>query len=58
MNRMQAMVWDVRRDILGGLISPDYCVFGLVCESEVKYFEHLFKTSLLVGQFAQKSKGI
>ena len=43
---------------LDGLISPDYCVFGLVCESEVRYFEHLFKTSLLVGQFAQKSKGI
>ncbi len=41
-----------------GLISPDYSVFELVCESEVKYFEHLFKTSLLVGQFAQKSRGI
>ena len=33
-------------------------VFELVGESEVKYFEHLFKTSLLVGQFAQRSRGI
>ncbi|MCE2438137.1 MAG: restriction endonuclease subunit S [Candidatus Latescibacteria bacterium] len=58
MNRMQAWSGMFAVPSLDGLISPDYCVFGLVCESEVRYFEHLFKTSLLVGQFAQKSKGI
>ena len=41
-----------------GLISPDYCMFGLADSFEVTYFEYLFKTSLMVGQFAQKSKGI
>ena len=58
MNRMQAWSGMFAVPSQEGLISPDYSVFELVSESEVKYFEHLFKTSLLVGQFAQRSKGI
>ena len=58
MNRMQAWSGMFAVPSQEGLISPDYSVFELVGESEVKYFEHLFKTSLLVEQFAQKSKGI
>ena len=58
MNRMQAWSGMFAVPSQEGLISPDYSVFELVSESEVKYFEHLFKTSLLVGQFAQKSRGI
>ena len=41
-----------------GLISPDYSVFELVGDSEVKYFEQLFKTSFFIGKFTHKSKGI
>ena len=58
MNRMQAwsgMFAVASRD---GLISPDYCVFEPLDSCEVRYFEHLFKTPLVVGQFARKSKGI
>ena len=58
MNRMQAWsgMFAVASQV--GLISPDYCVFEAVDSCEVKYFEHLFKTPLVVGQFAQKSKGV
>ena len=41
-----------------GLVSPDYCVFQPIDKCDVKYFEYLFKTQLLIGQFAQRSKGI
>ncbi len=58
MNRMQAWSGMFAVPSQKGLISPDYSVFELVSESEVKYFERLFKTSLLVGQFAQRSRGI
>lgn len=58
MNRMQAWSGMFAVPSQEGVISPDYCVFELVCESEVEYFERLFKTSYLVGQFAQKSRGI
>lgn len=58
MNRMQAWSGMFAVPSQEGLISPDYSVFELISESEVKYFERLFKTSLLVGQFAQRSRGI
>lgn len=58
MNRMQAWSGMFAVPSQKGLISPDYCVFELTNSFEVKYFEHLFKTPLLVGQFAQRSKGI
>ena len=58
MNRMQAWSGMFAVPSQEGLISPDYSVFELVSESEVEYFERLFKTSLLIGHFAQKSRGI
>ena len=58
MNRMQAWSGMFAVSTREGLISPDYCMFGLADSFEVTYFEYLFKTSLMVGQFAQKSKGI
>lgn len=58
MNRMQAWSGMFAVSSQKGLISPDYSVFKLVSKSEVKYFEHLFKISLFVGQFAQRSRGI
>ncbi len=58
MNRMQAWSGMFAVSTREGLISPDYCIFGLADSFEVTYFEYLFKTSLMVGQFAQKSKGI
>ena len=58
MNRMQAWSGMFATPSQDGVISPDYCVFELVCESEVEYFERLFKTSYLVGRFVQESRGI
>ena len=58
MNRMQAWSGMFAVPSKEGLVSPDYSVFELASESEVKYFEHLFKTLPFVGQFAQKSRGI
>ena len=58
MNRMQAWSGMFAVASQDGLISPDYCVFGPVGSCVVKYFEHLFKTPLVVSQFARQSKGI
>jgi len=58
MNRMQAWSGMFAVPPQEGLVSPDYSVFGPIGASNVKYFEHLFKTSVLVDQFAQRSKGI
>ncbi len=44
--------------LVGGVVSPDYCVFRDLVASNVKYYEFLFKTPLLVGEFARLSKGI
>jgi len=43
---------------LEGVISPDYSIFGAIGELDAKYFELLFRTPILVDQFAQHSKGI
>lgn len=58
MNRMQAWSGMFAVSPLNGLVSPDYSVFSTIGEQEPKYFEHLFKTPMLVEQFAQRSKGI
>lgn len=58
MNRMQAWSGMFALSTYSGVVSPDYSVFGALAEAEVKFFEHLFKTPLLVDQFAQRSKGI
>ena len=56
MNRMQAWSGMFAVASREGLISPDYCVFVPVVSCEVEYYEQLFKTPLVVGQFAQKIK--
>ena len=58
MNRMQAWSGMFAMSLHEGLVSPDYSVFGPIDACNVKYFEHLFKTPVLVDQFAQRSKGI
>jgi type I restriction enzyme, S subunit len=58
MNRMQAWSGMFAVSSQEGLVSPDYSVFGPIGACDVKYFEHLFKTPVLVDQFAQRSKGI
>jgi type I restriction enzyme, S subunit len=58
MNRMQAWSGMFAVSPLDGVVSPDYSVFEPIGTSQVQYFEHLFKTPLLVDQFAQRSKGI
>jgi len=58
MNRMQA--WSGMFAVSGmeGVISPDYSVFQPTAAIEVHYFEALFKTPVLVDEFAKRSKGI
>lgn len=58
MNRMQAWSGMFALSSISGLVSPDYSVFRPIRSLEPKYFEHLFKTPMLVSQFAQRSKGI
>ena len=58
MNRMQAWSGMFAVSPCEGLVSPDYSVFAAIGHSEVQFFEHLFKTPMLVEQFAQASKGI
>jgi type I restriction enzyme, S subunit len=58
MNRMQAWSGMFAVSPQEGVVSPDYSVFGPIAKLNMKYFEYLFKTPLLVGQFAQRSKGI
>jgi len=58
MNRMQA--WSGMFAIADreGVVSPDYAVFTQVRELAGAYFLHLFKTPLMVTEFARRSKGI
>ena len=58
MNRMQAWSGMFAVSSLDGVVSPDYSIFVPTHSLEEKYFEQLFKTPLLVHQFAQRSKGI
>jgi type I restriction enzyme S subunit len=58
MNRMQAWSGMFAVSSYHGLVSPDYSVFIATEPCSVSYFEKLFKTPLLVNQFAQASKGI
>ena len=58
MNRMQAWSGMFAVASQDGLISPDYSVFRAIGICEIRYFEHLFKTPALVGEFARRSKGI
>ena len=58
MNRMQAWSGMFAVSPLEGIVSPDYSVFEAIEPCEIKHFEHLFKTPVVVNQFAQASKGI
>ena len=58
MNRMQAWSGLFAVPNQEGIVSPDYSVFKLTTPCEIQLFEHLFKTPILVEQFAKYSKGI
>ncbi len=58
MNRMQAWSGMFALSTYEGVISPDYSIFCAIDRSDLKFFEHLFKTPIVVDQFAQRSKGI
>ena len=58
MNRMQAWSGMFAVSPIEGLISPDYSIFKPIDKVDVKYFEALFKTPILITQFAIRSKGI
>ena len=60
MNRMQAWSGMLAVTPSPGLVSPDYSVFAprVASEVHVDFFGHLFRTPLLVDQFARRSRGI
>ena len=58
MNRMQAWSGMFAASEHEGLVSPDYSVFSATTPLELRFFEQLFKTPIVVDQFAQASKGI
>ena len=58
MNRMQAWSGMFAVPPSEGIVSPDYSVFKPTTKCEIKFFAHLFKTPILVEQFAKESKGI
>ncbi|MFZ5898143.1 MAG: restriction endonuclease subunit S [Bacillota bacterium] len=58
MNRMQAWSGMFAVSGIDGVISPDYSVFQPKAAIDVHYFEALFKTPVLVDEFAKRSKGI
>lgn len=58
MNRMQAWSGMFSASNLTGAVSPDYSVFKMRAEGNVKFFEHLLKVPSIVDQFAQASRGI
>ncbi len=58
MNRMQAWSGMFAVPPHEGIVSPDYSVFSPTTTCEIEFFEHLFKTPILVEQFAKNSKGI
>lgn len=58
MNRMQAWSGMFAASECKGLVSPDYCVFEATEALEIRFFEQVFKTPVVVDQFAQASKGI
>lgn len=58
MNRMQAWSGMFAVSAYSGLVSPDYSVFVATEPLELQFFEQVFKTPLVVDQFAQASKGI
>ncbi len=58
MNRMQAWSGMFAVADIEGLVSPDYSAFSPLRKLKPEYFEQMFKTPLLVEQFAKRSKGI
>ncbi len=58
MNRMQAWSGMFGSGAVGGLVSPDYAVFGILGGHVEKFILERLKTQDLVGQFALESKGI
>ena len=58
MNRMQAWSGMFAVPPSEGIVSPDYSVFTPTTTVEITFFEHLFKTPILVEQFARESRGI
>ena len=58
MNRMQAWSGMFAVPSMEGIVSPDYAVFEPIEKCNLGFYERLFKTPEMVGQFAQHSKGI
>jgi len=58
MNRMQAWSGMFGTGPVAGLVSPDYAVFKILGNHNVRLVLERLKTSDLVGQFALESKGI
>ena len=58
MNRMQAWSGMFSVSQHCGVVSPDYSVFEPRIPTEIRFFEYLFKTPLMVSECGRRSKGI
>ena len=58
MNRMQAWSGMFALATMEGIVSPDYAVFEPIDNCDLRFYEYVFKTREMVGQFARHSKGI
>lgn len=58
LNRLKAHLGVFSRTPIDGVVSPDYTVFRLVRNSEVRYFEFVYKTPIYITELKRSTKGI
>ena len=58
LNRLKAHLGVFARAKQAGVVSPDYTVLRPKGDASVRYCESLFKTSMYVGEFRRRTKGI
>lgn len=58
LNRLKAHLGVFAHAPVDGIVSPDYTVLRVVQDSEVRFFESVFKTPTYIGELRRRTKGI
>ncbi len=58
LNRLKAHLGVFACASQDGVISPDYSVFRIICDNEVRFFELVFKTPTYIAELRRSTKGI
>jgi type I restriction enzyme, S subunit len=58
LNRLKAHLGVFAHAPMAGVVSPDYSVFRMKRDGQVRYFEFLFKTPTYIAEFRRATKGI